>query len=218
MPRTPATPGTIALVTILILGTTLVRAVVPLDLIGLPGPTDVVKLIDSLTRKDSSTQVEVKLGKTVAEGKLLVARMRVEVEMERSSRNWRGPVEVHMTVPSDISYSVNLAAIRAEHIRVQEKERLLIVRMPTPEVEDVTPLLPKLRTENTFKRCRFRRFDADASRELQNTMLKEDYQLRARKEGQAHLPEVRDQARGALRDLLQTLLRANCPDIRVRVE
>jgi hypothetical protein len=218
MPRTLAIPGTVVLVVILVFVETPGWAVVPLDFIGIPSPGDVVKLIDSLTRKDSSTSMEVKQGKTVGQGKLLVARTRVEVAMDRSSHNWRGPVEVHMTVPSDVTYSVNLAAIRAEHIRVNPKSRLLIVTMPAVQVEDVTPLLPELKTENNFKRCRFRRFDADASRELQNTMLKEDYQNRARKEGEAHIPEVRQQAREALCNLLSTLLRANCPDIRVRVE
>ena len=77
----------------------------PLDLVvpGLPSPTDVVKLIDTLTKKDSTTTVEVKLGNMVGQGKLLVARTRVNVAMERSSRNWRGKVIVQMTVPSDIS-------------------------------------------------------------------------------------------------------------------
>jgi hypothetical protein len=218
MPRNLVIPGTLALVALLLPPAAPAPAVVPLDMIGLPGPTDVVHLIDTLTRKDSETSVEVKLGKPVSQGKLLVARTRVEVAMERSTRNWRGPVQVHMTVPSDISYSINLAAIRAENIRVDAKKRLLVVTMPPPEVEDVTPLLPKVTAENSFKRCRFRRFDADACRELQNTMLKEDYQLRARKEGEARLTEVREQARAALADLLETLLRVNCPGIRVRVE
>jgi hypothetical protein len=218
MARTLATAGTAALATTLLLAVTPVRAIIPVDLLGLPSPTDVVKLIDTLTRKDSSTTVEVKQGETVSQGKLLVARTRVEVTMERSSRNWRGHVQVHMTVPTDVSYAVNLAAIRPEHVRVDARRRLLSVTMPDPQVEAVTPLLPDLKTEDTFKRARFRRFDADASRELQNVMLKEDYQQRARKEGEARLPEVREQAKAALQELLQTLLRPNCPDIRVQVE
>src|SRR5262245_64976737 len=40
---------------------------------ALPSPTDVVKLIDVLTKKDSATSVDVKLGKTVGQGKLLIA-------------------------------------------------------------------------------------------------------------------------------------------------
>src|SRR5262249_39171804 len=159
------------------------------------------------TTTDSSTTMQLKLGDTVSQGKLLVARTRVEVAMDRSSRNWRGPVQVHMTVPTDVSYSVNLAAIRPEHIRVDAKQRLLIVTMPAPEVEDVTPLLTELKSEDKFKFARFRRLDGDASRQVQNAMLREDYQLRARKEGEARLPEVRERARVALGELLQTLLR-----------
>jgi hypothetical protein len=210
--------GTAAVAALLMLGPAPLRAVLPLDVIGLPSPTDVVKLLDYLTTKDSSTNVEVKLGDTVSQGKLLVARTRIEVAMDRSSRNWRGPVEVHMTVPTDVSYSVNLAAIRPEHIRVDAQKRLLIVTMPDPEVEDVTPILTELKSEDKFKRARFRRLDGDASRHIQNAMLREDYQQRARKEGEVHLPQVRDRARTALQGLLQTLLRPNCPDVRVRVE
>jgi hypothetical protein len=218
MPRKLVPFGTPALVAALVLGVTPARAVIPLEVIGLPSPTDVVKVLDALTRKDSATSVEVKPGSIVGQGKLLVARTRVEVAMERSSRNWRGPVEVHMTVPSDVSYSVNLAAIRAEDIRVDAGRRLLIVTMPAPQVEDVTPVLTALKAENKFKHARFRRFDGDACHELQNAMLKEDYQLHARKEGEARIPEVRKQARAALQELLQTLLRANGPEIQVQVE
>lgn len=189
-----------------------------LEMLGLPSPTDVVKMIDGLTRKDSATSMDAKLGATVAQGKLLVARTRVEVTLERSTRNWRGVVEAHLTVPTDVTFSVNLATIRPEHIRVDSKRRLLTVTMPPPQVEDVTPLLPEMKVENSFRRGRFKRFDADASRELLNTMLKEDYQLRARKEGEARLPQVRQEARAALEGLLQTLLRANCPDVRVQAE
>jgi hypothetical protein len=218
MPRKFAALGATALLTIWMLAGASVWAILPTDLLGLPSPTEVVRLIDTLTRKDSDTDVQVKLGKAVGQGKLLVSQMHVEVVMDRSSRNWRGRVTVHMTVPTNISYSVNLTAIHAEHIRVDPQQRSLIVTMPPPQVEAVTPVLPEMTAENTFKAARFRRFDGDAARDLQNAMLKEDYQLRARKEGESRLPEVRKQAQAAVADLLQTLLRANCPNIQVRVE
>jgi hypothetical protein len=210
--------GALAPLVILVLTTIPAGAVLPLDAFALPSPTDVVRLVDMLTRKDSTTSVEVKLGPTVGQGKLLVARTRVEVVMERTTRNWRGPVKVQMTVPTAVSYSVNLAAIRPEHIRPDTAHRLLIVTMPTPQVEDVTPLLTEVKTQKTFGRCRFRRLDSDAGREVQNVMLLEDYQRRARKEGEAHLDEVREPARAALQELLRALLGANCPGVQVRVE
>jgi hypothetical protein len=198
-----------------------VRAYVgPLDLLvpGLPSPTDVVKLIDALTRKDSDTSMDVKLGSTTSQGKLLVARTRVDVAMERSSRNWRGRVVVQMTVPSDISYSVDLARIRPEHVRLDEKKRQLTVAMPTPEVEDVTPLLNTVRIDNTFRHARFKRLDGDTSRQLQNVMLREDYQARARKSALDRLPQVREQGKGALQALLQKLIGRTFPGITVVVE
>jgi hypothetical protein len=201
-----------------LLGATPAPAVLPLEVFGLPSPTDVVRLLDALTRKDSSTSVEVKPGTPVRQGKLLVARSRLEVVLERSSRNWRGQVHVHLSVPSDVTYSLDLADIRPEHVRVDAGRRLLIVALPAVRVEDVTPVLTSLKAEDKFKHARFRRFDGDASREMQNAMLKEDYQLHARKEGEARLPEVREQARAALEELLQALLRPGCPDIQVRVE
>ncbi len=197
-----------------------VRAIGPLDLIlpGLPSPTDVVKVIDVLTQKDSSTSVDVKMGATVNHGKLLVARTRVNVAMERTSRNWRGPVVVTLTVPSDISYSVDLAKIRPEHIRLDAARGQLIVAMPTPEVEDVTPLLGSVRIDNTYRRARFKLFDADTSRQLQNTMLREDYQARARQTGAAQLPQVREQGKCVLQGFLQRLLGRTFPRVTVVVE
>src|SRR5215470_14986547 len=84
----------------------------PLDLVvPLPSPGDVVKVLDYLTQQESSTSMDVKVGNTTHQGKFLVARTRVDVAMERSSRNWRGRVVVQMSVPSDISYSVDLSKI-----------------------------------------------------------------------------------------------------------
>jgi hypothetical protein len=192
----------------------------PLDLMvpGIPSPTDVVKLIDAITRKDTSTTVDVNLGNTVSQGKLLIARSRVDVTLERSSRNWRGRVTVHLTVPSDISYSIDLAEIRPEHIRLDSKQRTLIVQMPLPRVEDVVPVLGDVKTENKFKRCRFKRVDMSTSRELQNTMLKEDYLARAREKAQRQLPEIRLQGRGALQAFLMRLLGGTSPGLTVVVE
>src|SRR5262245_30185652 len=145
----------------------------PLDLIvpGLPSPGDVIKVIDALTKKDSDTSVSVKLGDTVSQGKLLIARTSVDVQMERSSRNWRGRVVVTMTVPSESTYSVNLVEIRAEHVRLDPKRKAIVVAMPRPRVEDVTPLLGDLKADSAFKRARFKRLDADTGRALQNEML-----------------------------------------------
>src|SRR4051794_17785612 len=137
----------------------------------LPSPGDVVSLIDTLTKKESATSVDVKKGKTVGQGKLLVARTKVDVAMERSSRNWRGRVLVNVTVPTEISYSIDLREIRPEHITLDAKNRVLIVAMPPLRVEDVTPLLSSLKADNTFKHARFRRMDKDVSQGLQNTML-----------------------------------------------
>jgi hypothetical protein len=218
MARKLVIPCATVVVVVLVLCANTARAILPLEILGLPSPTDVVRLVDNLTRKDSSTSVEIKPGVTTAQGKLLVARMRVEVVMERSSRNWRGPVRVHMTVPTEVSYSVNLTAIRQEHVRPDPTRRLLVIVMPQAEVEEVTPVLAEVKTANTFGRCRFRRMDADASREMQNTMLLQDYQVRARKEGEAHIPEVREPARAALQELLQSLLGANFSGVKVRVE
>jgi hypothetical protein len=194
------------------------RAFVGLEVLGLPSPVDVVRLLDALTRKDSSTTVELKLGDTVSQGKLLVARTQIEVAMDRSSRNWRGPVHVHLTVPSTITYSLDLASIQTEHVRIDTARRLVVVAMPALEVEDVTPLLGSLKAEDSFNGARFRRLDGDSSRALQNTMLREDYQALARREGEDRLPEVWPRARTALEELLQGLLRPSCPGVRVRAE
>jgi hypothetical protein len=185
---------------------------------GAPSPTDVVKLIDSLTRKESSTTIDVKVGNTVSQGKLLIARARVAVTMDRTSRNWRGPVHVHVTVPTEVSFSIDLTDIRPEHIRCDPKKGLLIVAMPAPRVEDVTPVLPEIRTENSYKRVRFRFYDANTARDLQNTMFKEDFQARARQLALEQLPAIRERGRTALEAFLQQMLRRTCPAIKVVVE
>jgi hypothetical protein len=192
----------------------------PLDLVvpGLPSPTDVVKLIDTLTQKDSATTVQVKLGNTIGQGKLLVARTRVEVKMERTSRNWRGKVVVQMVVPSDVTYSVDLSEIRREHVRHDVAKRVLIVKMPMPIVEDVTPILTGVKADNTYKRARFKFYDKDTSRALQNTMLTEDYLARARKKSAEETSQIREQGRLALQAFLERLVQGSSPGVRVVVE
>jgi hypothetical protein len=184
----------------------------------LPSPGDVVKVIDTLTRKDSTTSIDVKFGKTSGQGKLLVARTRVDVALERSSRNWRGRVVVGLTVPSDVSYSVDLTKIKPEHVRPDPANGRLIVTMPTPQVEDVTPLLNEVKIDNDFRRARTKLLDKDTSRELQNVMLRQDYQGRARKKAEAELPRVRERGRVELEAFLQKLLGPSFPGMKVVVE
>jgi len=216
MSRTPA----VLFVGVLCVLATTPRASAQLTLLApvLPSPTDVVKVIDTLTRKDSDTKVDVKFGKTTGQGKLLVARTRIDVALERSSRNWRGRVVVGMTVPSDVSYTLDLTKIKPEHVRPDPDTGRLLVTMPAPEVEDVTPLLPDVKVDNNYRRARCKLLDKDTSRELQNVMLREDYQAKARKKAQAELPRIREAGRGALEEFLQKLLGPSFPGMKVVVE
>lgn len=58
---------------------------------ALPSPTDVIDIIDLLTRKDSATSVDVRFGKTAGQGKLLVARTRVDVARQTGADPGRVP-------------------------------------------------------------------------------------------------------------------------------
>jgi hypothetical protein len=191
---------------------------IPLEVLGLPSPGDVIRVIDTLTKKDSPTSVNVKVGATASQGKLLIARTSVNVEMERSSRNWRGRVVVTMSVPTAITYSVNLADIRAEHVRLDPERKAVVIAMPGPRVEDVTPLLANLKADSTFKRARFKRLDADTGRELQNEMLRHDYLLKARQKGEERIDAVREPGRRVLQAFLEKLLQGTAPGARVIVE
>lgn len=190
----------------------------PLLLLGVPSPGDVIKLIDSLTKNDSSTKVDVKLGATVQHGKLLVARGKVDVALERSSKNWRGRVQVQMQVPTEISYSVDLAGLKREHVRLDAAKRVLVVRMPAVKVEDVTPTLPAVTHEDKYKAARFKFFDKDTSRELQNAMLLHDYQAKAREAGEAAVGQVREESKAAFGKFLEKLLAGTAAGVKVVVE
>ena len=191
----------------------------PLELlIPLPSPGDLVSLIDAITRKDSAIQVDVRMGELVGQGKLLIARSRVDVALERTSVNWRGRVEAQLKVPTDITYSVDLTQIRANCIRLDVHKRELIVLMPTPEVEAVTPHLSQIQSDSTFKKARFRFLDRSVTQQLYNAMLTHDYQARARSVGEARIPEVREQGRIVLQLFLQALLDGTRPGVKVVVE
>lgn len=190
----------------------------PLELLGLPGPTDVLSAIDYLTKKDSKTTVNVKAGKMVSAGKLLVGRLTVDVKLERSTKNWRGKVSSTLVVPSEISYAVDLSELREQHVRVDVEARALIVKMPVPKVEAVTPLLASLKQETGFKGLRWKLTDGHAGTELQHAMLVHDYQAKARELGEKQAAKVREQGRRRFGELLEALLGPAFPGLAFRVE
>jgi hypothetical protein len=190
----------------------------PLELLGLPGPSDVVAAIDYLTKKDSKTKVDVKAGKVTSAGKLLIGRLRVDVKMERSSKNWRGTVSSTIIVPTEISYAVDLADIKPHHVRIDAEERALIVVMPPPRVEAVTPLLSEVRKDTGYRGVRFRMTDGHTGTELQHAMLLHDYQAKAKKVGEEHAAKVRSDGKERFRELLEALLGRAFRGLSFRVE
>ena len=190
----------------------------PLPWLVMPGPTEVVSLIDHLTRKDSAIDVNVKAGPMVSSGKLLVGQLRVEVHLSRTSRNWRGKVISNVRVPAEIRYAIRLTDVQASSIRIEPNRRLVLVQMPEIHVETVTPLLPEVQREDVYRGVRFKLLDSRFSTELQHTMLLHDFQQAARGLGERNAPLVRDIARARLRQLLELLLTPTYPGLTVQVE
>jgi hypothetical protein len=112
---------------------------------------------------------------------------------------------------------MDLSRIRPEHIRVDKKERLLIVTMPELAVEEVTPDLSGLKIEPTYGPGRCKLFDSNNCRDLQNAMLKEDYVSVARQIGQTRIPDIREQGRESLQAFLQNLFLLAYPGLKVVV-
>jgi hypothetical protein len=190
----------------------------PLPLLVMPGPTDVINALDYLTKKDSPIGVNVKAGPMVSSGKLLVGQLRVDVHLARSSRNWRGKVSSTVRVPTEIRYSLRLSDVQSTHVRIEANSRTLFVRLPALHVETVTPLLPEVERQATYRGVRFKLIDSATTTELQHAMLLHDFQDAARKVGQQSAPLVRDLARARLRQLLELLLRPAYPGLTVQVE
>ncbi|MBY0228099.1 MAG: DUF4230 domain-containing protein [Gemmataceae bacterium] len=184
----------------------------------LPGPSDVVSLIDALTTKDGKAGVRIKAGKLAGSGKLLVARLRLDVALDQSSRNWRGTVTVRLTVPSEASYVVDLADLKPEHVRFDEAAKTLRIRMPDPKVEQVSPDLSGVKREDKYTANRWRFLDARTGDKMQNALLRHDYQEKARKVAEASAPSARNEARPRVEAFLKTLLEKARPGLAVSVE
>jgi hypothetical protein len=190
----------------------------PLPLLLLPGPTDVIAAVDYLTKKDSAVEVRVKTGKVESRGKLLVGEVRADIHLQRSSRNWRGQVSSSLTVPSEIRYAIDLADLQVAAIRTDAQTGTLYVRLPPVRVETVTPLLPEVQKDVTYRGVRFRLLDAPVATELQHAMLLHDYQSVARQRGESQSALMRDVARARMRQLLEGLLLPAYPGLTVQVE
>ena len=190
---------------------------IPLPLLLVVDPKILLDLVDGLTRRDTETVGSATQGPIVREGKLIVARRKMDVKLERSSYNWRGRVNVVLKVPSEVTYTIDLKSLRAEHLRIDEEANTVVVTMPEPRIEDVVPTLTAVKVDDAFRQARAKFIDKKVAVELQNAMLKKDLLPHARKLAECP-PEVREQAREAFGELLEKVFGAAGVKLDVIVE
>jgi hypothetical protein len=178
---------------------------------------EVVKYAEEATRSDSPTVTKARLRQTIGEQKLQVSKTSLDVNLEKSTSNWRGSVRVLMDVPCEITWAMDLSQISQAHLRLDPGRRVLYVKAPPVHVETVSPLIEKMHLRSEFGWARSRFVDVKTVQNLEAD-LRSECRGEARSRAEKETDSVRKQGQAALQDFLRKAFKGAGIDMEVIVE
>src|SRR5579864_2381917 len=184
---------------------------------ALPYVQVIHQVLDSVTRKDSPINVQVKTEGSEPRSEWIVHRVKASVWVERSSSNYLGEIDVRVTIPCYLEFAFDLSQLKREDFRYDPVRKLLIVDMPAVYIREPLPILAEMKIEPKYKGLRNIVIDAEALQGLEATVLRQDYQPAARNVGQSELATAQRRARDMMQDYLQGIFRQAGSDVEVIV-
>jgi hypothetical protein len=184
---------------------------------ALPYVQVIHQILDSVTRRDSPTTVQVKKEASEPRSEWIVHRVKASVWVERSSANYLGEIDMRVTVPCYLEYAFDLSKMKPQDFRYDAARKLLVVEMPAVYIREPVPILSDMKIEPKYAGLRNVVFDAEAMQGLQATLLRYDYQPAAREVGQSELATAQRRARDMLQEHLQGIFRQAGTDVEVIV-
>ena len=184
---------------------------------ALPYVQVIHQVLDSVTRKDSPTNVQVKKEASEPRSEWIVHRVKASVWVERTSANYLGEIAVRVTIPCYLEYAFDLSQMKHENFRYDPVRRLLVVDMPAVYIREPLPILADMKIEPKYKGLRNVVLDAEAIQGLEATVLRQDYQPAAREVGQSELATAQRRGRDLLQEYLQGVFKQAGADIEVIV-
>jgi hypothetical protein len=178
---------------------------------------ELVKLVEKTTRSDTPMVVKARLRQTIGEQKLQVSKTNLDVNMEKSTSNWRGSIRVVMDVPCEITWTMDLSQINPSHLRLDAGRRVLYVKAPPIHVESVSPVLEKMEFRSEFGWGRSRYVDVKMVQSLEAN-LRSGCRSEARSRAEKEADSVRKQGQAALQEFLRKVFKGAGVDLEVIVE
>jgi hypothetical protein len=184
---------------------------------ALPYVQMIHQVLDSITRKDSPTNIQVKMEAGEPRSEWIVHRVKASVWVERTSANYLGEIDVRVTIPCYLEYAFDLSQLKREDFRYDPVRKILVVDMPAVYIREPLPILADMKIEPKYKGLRNIVLDAEALQGLEATVLRQDYQPAARNVGQSELATAQRHARDMMQEYLQGIFRQTSTDVEVIV-
>lgn len=175
------------------------------------------ELLDAATTRESNTTLQATLKGSETRSEWIVHRLKADIWVERSSSNYLGQIGAKVSIPCQIEFALDLAAVRHGQMRYDESRRLLIVDLPAVYIRKPIPELSEMKIEPYFKGLRGMLLDSEKMRRLQDELVKVDYLPAARDAALGEHAAAQRKARELMQEFLQTMLRKTGNDIEVVV-
>jgi hypothetical protein len=180
-----------------------------------PTPDYVLEMLDALTTTTSGPRKKASLLSGSGQQELIVYKGRVQVSLEGESSNFRGAVEVKVSMAADVHFTIDLD--RVELAGWDRQRRVLKVKLPPVKVGPVSRDEDSRDVRVAYRRGRFALYDGDTAREVEASLLREKFNDQAREAAADRRPDAEKQARAVVRDFLWKFLHLNGSDIVIEV-
>jgi hypothetical protein len=175
-------------------------------------------VLDLVTTRENPVVMRSRLNLSESQDDWVIHRIKATVWVERTSRNYLGPIGVRVTVPCYVEYSIDMAGLRHSPMWLDADRRTWTIELSPVRIREPVPILSEMKVETTFGGFRGILLDAEKTRRMQEELLREDFIPAAREAAMQVYPFAQQRAREHVQTLLQRLLREAGSDILVVVQ
>jgi len=180
--------------------------------VGRIDATVLIALADELT-ETKERKVDAIFLAIERQQKVTVAKLAYVVVVEEQTKNWRGSVNLHATVPCEALFTVDLRQVT---MRWDPALKRLYIAAPDPQVESVEVMTEQRQVQTDYTRGRFSWYDGDKQDGLLVAAL-DEVRAKAKEKAPEELARI-GWAKEQLAHLFQDLWRTVEPDLIVVVE
>lgn len=174
-------------------------------------------VLDIATTRENPVVTRSRLAYSEASSEWVIHRIKANVWVEKTSSNYLGQIGVRVSIPCQVEFSIDMAAVRYGPIWFDADRRQLTIELPPVAIREPIPILSEMKVETSYRGLRGVLLDAEKTRRLQEELVREDYTPAAREAALDVYPFAQQRAREQVQSLLQRLFREAGSDIEVVV-